>query len=230
MRVDRRVDRQAGRRTGTAGRGERPVDAHRAGQAGDPPLRRAVDALGGAGVALLASLPTVGFVVGNELAGVASGAVGGTVAALLVLGERLRGGHRVLPAVGGFIAVLALVGLTLRSGTATTFFLPAVLTLLAQSAALLLAVGAGQPVTGHVAAQLHAVPATWRADARLLGLFRQQDLVWAVVFALRSAVTAALLLQGSVAGAGLFRLTGTPMYIALAALCVRWARPALRRP
>ena len=202
---------------------------HRAGTAGDPPLRRAVDALGGARGTLLASLPTVGFVVGNELAGVVTGAAGGTVAALLVLGERLRGGHRVLPAAGGFLAVVALVALTLRSGTATTFFLPAVLTLLAQSAGLLLAVVAGRPVTGHVAGQLHAVPATWRAHPGLLGLFRQQDLVWSLVFALRSAVTAALLLQGSVAGAGLFRLTGTPMYIALVALCVRWARPALRR-
>ena len=171
----------------------------------------------------------MGFVVGNELAGVVTGAIGGTVAALLVLAERLRGGHRVLPAVGGFVAVLALVALTLRSGNATTFFLPAVLTLLGQSAALLLAVVFRQPVTGHVADRLHAVRATWRADAGLLDLFRQQDLVWAVVFALRSAVTAALLLQGSVAGAGLFRLTGTPMYIALVALCVRWARPALQR-
>ena len=43
----------------------------------------------------------------------------------------------------------------------------------------------------------------------------------------RSGVTGALYLAGSTTGAGLFRLTGTPMYVLLVALCVRWARPVV---
>ena len=204
--------------------------AARPGGTVEPPLlRRAVDALGGARGTLLASLPTVGFVVGNEAGGLRAGAASGTAVALLVLVERLRSGQQLLPAVGGFVGVLALVALTLRSGSPSTFFLPAVLSLLVQSTALLGAAALRRPVTGHVCALLAAVPAGWRSEHRLLRLFVQQDLVWAVLFALRSAVTAALVLHGSVTGAGLFRLTGTPMYIALVALCVRWARPVVLR-
>jgi hypothetical protein len=199
------------------------------GPAEPPVLRRAVDALGGARGTLLASLPTVGFVVGNEAGGLGVGAISGTTVALLVLLERLRSRQRPLPAVGGFVAVVALVALALRSGSPSTFFLPAVVTLLLQSAALLGAAALRRPVSGHVSALLAAVPEGWRADQRLLRLFVQQDLVWSVVFVLRSAVTAAFVLHGSVTGAGLFRLTGTPMYVALVALCVRWARPVVLR-
>lgn len=184
-----------------------------------------MDALGGARGALLASLPTVGFVVGQQLGGLVAGAVGGTAAAVVVLLERLRGGHRVAPAVGGLLAVVALVLLTLRTGRASVFFLPAVLTLAAESAGLLTAAAVRRPVTGHVARALDAVPAGWRDDRRLLALFVRQDLLWSVLLALRAAVTAAFVLADSVAGAGLFRLTGTPMYVVVLAVCVRWARP-----
>jgi hypothetical protein len=192
------------------------------------PLQRALDALGGARGALLASLPTVGFVLGDALGGLPVAALLGVAAAGVVLVERLRGGHRTLPALVGFGAVLVLVGVALRTGSPSAFFLPAVLSLAAQSAGLLTASVAGRPVTGFVARQVGAVPFAWRSDPVLRRLFREQDLLWSGVFALRSAVTAALVLQDDVLGAGLFRLTGTPLYLLLVVVCVRWAAPTLR--
>lgn len=194
----------------------------------DPPLRRAVEVLGGGRGALLASLPTVGYVVGDGLGGLRAGAVAGIAAGLVVLLERLRARARVTPAVAGFVGVVALVALALSSGTPTAFFVPAVLTLLGESALVTCAALAGRPVTGLVARQLHEVPTSWRSHPRLRQLFVTQDLVWAVLLALRAAITAAFVITGSVAGAGLFRLTGTPMYVALIAVCVRWARPVVR--
>ena len=123
--------------------------------------------------------------------------------------------------------VLGLVGLALASGRPEAFFLPAVVGLAAQSGGFVTAALVGRPVSGHVARMLDAVPPGWRHDDAVRELFRLQDLMWAGVFALRGGVTAALALSGSVGGAGAFRLTGTPMYIALIALCVRWARPVV---
>lgn len=161
--------------------------------------------------------------------GLAVGAAAGAVAGGVVLVERLRGGHPVTPAVLGFLAVLALVGLALLTGRAEAFFLPAVLGLGAQAAGATTAALLGRPVTGHVARLLGEAPVHWHLVDDVRELFRLQDLLWALVFALRAAVTAAFALSGSVAGAGAFRLTGTPMYIALVALCVSWARPTLQR-
>lgn len=192
-----------------------------------PPLRRAVDLLGGARGALLASLPTVAYVVGDSAGGLLVGAAAGAVAGAVVLVERLRGGHPVTPAVAGFLVVLALVGLALVTGRAEAFFLPAVVGLALQSAGLACAALAGRPVTGAVARMLGEVDGRWRGDAVLCALFRQQDVLWAAVFATRAGVTAALALSGSVGGAGAFRLTGTPMYVLLVALCVRWAQPVV---
>lgn len=197
--------------------------------AGEPPLRRAVEAVGGARGALLASLPTVFYVVGDAVGGLVAGAAAGAAAGVVVLVERLRAGQRTTPAVLGFLAVLGLVALALVSGEPTAFFLPAVVGLVAQSGGFAAAALVGRPVTGHVARMLDAVPAHWRHDVVVRDLFRRQDLVWACVLALRGGITAAFALSGSVTGAGAFRLTGTPMYIALIALCVRWARPTLRR-
>lgn len=92
-----------------------------------------------------------------------------------------------------------------------------------------MAVAVHRPVAGHLARQLEVVPGDWRQHPGLLRLFTEQDLVWAALLALRSAVTAALVLAGTVTVtvASLFRLTGTPMCIALVAMCVRWARPIL---
>jgi hypothetical protein len=146
---------------------------------------------------------------------------------VLVFAERLRGGHRTVPAVVGLLVVLGLVAVALLTGRPEAFFLPAVVGLAAQSAGFASAALLGRPVTGHVARMLGSVPAGWRARDDVRALFCRQDLLWAVVFALRGGVTAAFALSGSVAGAGAFRLSGTPMYIALVALCVRWARPAL---
>lgn len=197
---------------------------------GEPPLRRAVDAVGGARGALLASLPTVAYVVGDAVGGLAVGAGAGAGAGLVVLVERLRARQRTTPAVLGFLGLLGLLGLALGSGRPEAFFLPAVVSLAAQSSGFASAALCSRPVTGHVARVLDAVPPGWRADPVLRDLFRRQDLLWAAVFALRSGITAAFALSGSVTGAGAFRLTGTPMYIGLIALCVRWARPTLRRP
>jgi hypothetical protein len=157
--------------------------------------------------------------------GAAAGAVGG----LVVLLERLRGGHRVTPAVVGFLVVLGLVGLALVTGRPEAFFLPAVVGLAAQSAGFTTAGLAGWPVSGHVARMVGAVPRGWREDRPARLLFCRQDVLWALVFSLRGGITAALALSGSVAGAGVFRLTGTPMYIAVIALCVRWSRPTSER-
>jgi hypothetical protein len=169
----------------------------------------------------------VGYVVGEGLGGLRAGAVGGIGAALVVLAERLRSGSRLTPAVVGFLGVVALVAYAVSSGQATAFFTPAVVTLALESAGLLCAALAGRPVTGEVARRLGEVPEDWRSDAALQSLFRQQDLVWSALLAVRASVTAAFVVSGSVTGAGLFRLTGTPMYVALVAVCVRWALPVL---
>ena len=145
----------------------------------------------------------------------------------MVLVERLRGGHPVTPAVAGFLVVLLLVGLALVTGRAEAFFLPAVVGLGLQAAGVATAALAGRPVTGSVGRMLGELPPGWRDDPALCALFREQDVLWAGVFATRAAVTAALALSGSVGGAGAFRLTGTPMYVLLVALCVRWARPVV---
>jgi hypothetical protein len=183
--------------------------------------------MGGARGVLLASLPTVAYVGGDAVGGLVVGAAGGALAGGVVLVERLRSGHKTTPAVVGFLAVLSLVALALVTGRPEAFFLPAVVGLAAQSAGFASAALARRPVTGHVARMLGTVAHDWVADPPLRDLFRRQDVMWAGVFALRAAVTAAFAVTGSVAGAGLFRLTGTPMYIGLVALCVRWARPAL---
>jgi hypothetical protein len=65
-------------------------------------------------------------------------------------------------------------------------------------------------------------------DRVLVRLFARQDLLWAGVFALRGVVTLALVLGGTTGWAGAFRLTGTPLYVLLVALCVRQARPVVR--
>jgi hypothetical protein len=174
-------------------------------------------------------MPTVAYVLGDAVGGLATGAGAGALAGLAVLVERVRTGHRTTPAVVGFLVVLGLVGLALLTGRPEAFFLPAVVGLALQSAGFTSAALGRRPVSGHVARLLGVVPRAWRRETTLRDLFRQQDLMWAGVFAFRAGVTAALALSGSVAGAGLFRLTGTPMYIALVALCVRWARPALER-
>ena len=194
-----------------------------------PPLRRAIDSLGGARGALLASLPTVAYVVGDAVGGLPVGAASGAVAGVVVFAERLRAGQRVTPAVVGLLAVLGLVALALVTGRAEAFFLPAVVGLSLQSAGFACAALVARPVSGHVARMLGEVPRHWRDVDPVRRVFCEQDVMWSGVFALRGAVTAALALQGSVAGAGAFRLTGTPMYIALIALCVRWARPVVRR-
>lgn len=193
----------------------------------DLPLRRAVAAMGGARGVLLASLPTVAYVLGDAVGGVVVGAGAGAVTGLGVLVERVRTGHRTTPAVVGFLVVLGLVALAVVTGRPEAFFLPAVLGLGMQAAGFASAALARRPVSGHVARMLGVVPHAWRREPALLDLFRRQDVMWAGVFSLRAAVTAAFALSGSVAGAGVFRLTGTPMYIALVALCVRWARPTL---
>jgi hypothetical protein len=183
--------------------------------------------VGGARGALLASLPTVAYVTGDAVAGLTAGAGAGAATAVVVFVERVRTGQRTTPAVVGLLVVLGLVGLALLTGRPEAFFLPAVLGLALQAAGLVAAAVTGRPVTGHVARQLGTVGPSWRRDPGLRLLFCQQDLMWAGVFSLRAAVTAALALSGSVAAAGVFRLTGTPMYIALVALCVRWAGPVL---
>ena len=58
----------------------------------EPPLRRAVEAVGGARGALLASLPTVAYVIGDAVGGLVVGAAAGAVAGVVVLVERLRAG------------------------------------------------------------------------------------------------------------------------------------------
>ncbi|HWG93476.1 MAG TPA: DUF3159 domain-containing protein [Mycobacteriales bacterium] len=191
------------------------------------PLRRALAALGGARGALLATLPTIGFVVGTELSGLRAGVLAGAATVLLVLVERVRAGARPVAALAGSAAVVVLLLLTLATGRPEAFFLPGVLTQTAQCAGLLLTALVGRPVTGAVGQAFGALPARWREDRALVGLFVRQDLLWAAVFGARAVVTAALVLAGTTAWAGVFRLTGTPLFVLLVALCVRWARPAV---
>lgn len=191
------------------------------------PLRRALDALGGGRGALLASLPTVGFVIGAELSGVAAGAALGAVAALLVLVERLRSGHGPTAAVAGAVGVLVLLVLALVSGRAEAFFLPGVFSLMGQSGGLLLTALVRRPFAGAVGQAFGALPDRWRSDPVLVSLFVRQDLLWAAVFGLRGVVTGLLVLGGTTGWAGAFRLTGTPLYVLLVALCVRWAQPVV---
>lgn len=83
-----------------------------------------------------------------------------------------------------------------------------------------------RPLLGYVVTAVRGQPQTWRTDAALTRVFRAATWLWAMVFAVRLAITLPLYLAGRVAELAAAKLVlGWPVYLLGVFLTVRLVAP-----
>jgi hypothetical protein len=227
VEAGRRGHLEAGRRgNAEAGRGGAP-----AGEP-DPTLREmlASDAfrqdviaqIGGWRGMAESAVPVLVFIVANMLTGLRPALWSAVGAALAIAAWRLARKQSPRQALNGLFGIAIAAFIAARTGKAEAFYLPGILLGLVYAVVFGASTLVRWPLVGVAWGFLTGHGTAWRQDRPLLRLFTWLTLLWAVVWAARIGIQAAMYLSGASATAlGIARLAlGYPPLIALLALTI----------
>lgn len=215
-----------------AGQGERhtiAVVSENAQPAAEPDEAAALppgplDQVGGITGILQSSLPAVGFVTANQLAGLEEAILTGVVLGVGVLIWRLARRSNPVPAIGGFLGLGFALLVARRTGRAEDFFLPGIFISSGYALVLLISACTPHPLIGYALAKLEGRDGSWRRDPRQLRGYQLLTGGWALLFGTRAGVSAALYLAGMIATLGAVKVTATPSLVLMGLLSAWMSR------
>jgi hypothetical protein len=179
------------------------------------------------------AVPVLVFIVANMLTDLRPALWCSVGAALAIAGWRLARKQSPRQALNGLFGIAIAAFLAARTGKAEAFYLPGILLGLVYAVVFATSTLVRWPLVGVAWGFLTGHGTGWRKDRRLLRLFTWLTVLWAVVWAARIGVQAAMYLAGASATAlGVARLVlGYPPLVALLALTI-WIvrRQHLDRP
>lgn len=142
---------------------------------------------------------------------------------------RLVRRQRATAALGGAGGATLSAALVLLTGSATTNFLPGILTNAGYAAALLVSVAVRRPLIGLVAAFALNDRTGWRRPPRLR-VYGWLTVLWSALFAVRLAVQIPLYLAQDTVALGIWKIVlGLPLYAPLLVLTILVVQAMQRR-
>jgi hypothetical protein len=168
------------------------------------------------------AVPVLVFIVANMLTELRPALWCSVGAALAIAGWRLARKQSPRQALNGLFGIAIAAFLAARTGRAEAFYLPGILLGLVYAVVFAASTVVRWPLVGVAWGFLTGHGTAWRKDRRLLRLFTWLTVLWAVVWAARIGIQAAMYLSGASATAlGVARLVlGYPPLVALLATTI----------
>jgi hypothetical protein len=143
-------------------------------------------------------LGPLAFVIANAVAGLHTAAAVAVGVAVLLMIERLLRRRPVVNAVGGLLGTGLCALIALRTGRPTGYFVPRMLYQVALAVVFAGSVAIRRPLVGFIAATLYRADPGWSDHRAVRRTMSELTLAWALLFAVRAAVYAVLILSGKV--------------------------------
>lgn len=170
---------------------------------------------GRAGVADSVLSPIV-FVAVNAVFGLQPAIWASIITAVGIVVVRLATGRPLRFAMSGLLGTAIAIAITARSGRAETYFLPGIISGAATTAALAISLVFKRPLVAYISWATRGWPLGWYWHDRVRPAYTLVTWIWIAFFGLRTAVQAALYLDGNVGTLGVVRVvTGWPGLVAL---------------
>jgi hypothetical protein len=143
-------------------------------------------------------LGPLAFVIANAVAGLHTAAVVAIGVAVLLMIERLLRRRPVVNAVGGLFGTGLCALIALRTGKPTGYFVPRMLYQLALAVVFAGSVLFRRPLVGYIVGTLYRADPGWTDHPAVRRTMIELTLAWALLFGVRGAVYAVLILSGKV--------------------------------
>jgi hypothetical protein len=143
-------------------------------------------------------LGPLAFVIANAVAGLHTAALVAVGVAVLLMIERLLRRRPVVNAVGGLFGTALCALIALRTGKPTGYFVPRMLYQLALAVVFAGSVLIRRPILSYIVATLYRADAGWTDHPAVRRTMNELTLAWALLFGVRAAVYAVLILSGKV--------------------------------
>jgi hypothetical protein len=143
-------------------------------------------------------LGPLAFVIANAVAGLHTAAIVAVGLAVLLMIERLVRRRPVVNAVGGLFGTGLCAFIALRTGKPTGYFVPRMLYQLALAVVFAGSVLIRRPLVGYIVATLYRADPGWAEHPAVRRAMIELTLAWALLFGVRGAVYAVLILTGKV--------------------------------
>lgn len=156
------------------------------------------------------------FIVANAVFGLGVAMIAGSVVAVGIVIVRLATGRPLRYAMSGVFGTAIAIALTARSGRAESYFLPGIITGAATTVALVVSIAVKKPLVAYASWATRGWPLGWFWHDAVRPAYTVVTWIWVVFFGARTAVQAALYLDGNVTTLGAVRIiTGWPGLLAL---------------
>ncbi len=151
-----------------------------------------LDQAGGASGMVVAAVPTIVFVVVNQLASLNPALFATVAASLLAFGWRLSHREPLRQAMVGLLIAGACAAVTAFTGEARGFYLVSILTTLVTGVVFLISALVRRPLAGLLLNRIAGGRPGWREDRRLMRVYSGATLVLAAVSIVNCALQTAL--------------------------------------
>jgi Protein of unknown function (DUF3159) len=143
-------------------------------------------------------LGPLAFVIANAIAGLHTAAAVAVGVAVVLMIERLLRRRPVVNAVGGLFGTGLCALIALRTGKPTGYFVPRMLYQLALAVVFAGSVLIRRPLVGFIVATLYRADPGWSDHPAVKRTMNELTLAWALLFGVRAAVYAFLIITGRV--------------------------------
>jgi hypothetical protein len=143
-------------------------------------------------------LGPLAFVIANAVAGLHTAAMVAIGVAVVLMIERLLRRRPVVNAVGGLFGTALCAFIALRTGKPTGYFVPRMLYQLALAVVFAGSVLIRRPLVGFIAGTLYRADPGWTDHPAVRRTMNELTLAWALLFGVRAAVYAFLIVTGRV--------------------------------
>lgn len=149
-----------------------------------------LERVGGVSGLVLASVPTLAYVIANAIAGLDVAVVVAVAVSAALIVFRLARRQPIQPAVSGLLGVVIAALIAYYTGSAENYFLPGIWISLAMAAAFTVSLLARRPLVGVIWNVLRSggPDPAWRADRSVLRGFDIATLAFVALFAARFVV------------------------------------------
>jgi hypothetical protein len=143
-------------------------------------------------------LGPLAFVIANAVAGLHTAAAVAVGVSVLLMIERLVRRRSVVNAVGGLLGTVLCAFIALRTGKPTGYFVPRMLYQLALAVVFAGSVLIRRPIVGFIVSTVLRAEPGWTDHPAVRRTMNELTLAWALLFGVRGAVYAVLILSGKV--------------------------------
>ncbi len=202
------------------------------------PDQAARQALAGGGWAaklsdvLVASAPTIAFLVANSMSSLNAGLIAAGVTAVAACAWRVQRKEKLRQAVLGLLVVAACAAVAAYTGQARGFFLLPLLLPFIVIAACLGGLMAGWPLAGVLLNKVGGGPADWRAIPRLRNVYVVSTWVCIAADVLNAILQVVYYRGNDTVALGIVHIATTPTFAVIFTVTITFARRAMpaRRP